>query len=492
MPLLYYWRRDNYRKDLDFGAGHHLNQNNPVMHEVARGDSLWAFTRTADGRYVLAAELIVQAKTMNRPNFRYGDYRVWGDVDRSRYFRVEGTPSVGQIIRSLSIRTEAKVLGQSFQGHAAVREITEADHQVLRDAARTLPLEPRARILPEEKLEAALIMGDRASVERLVRDEEPGVAEERKRYLYENAPQRNPDLVDRLQRLYDGHCQICRWDPVDEYGESLCEGHHIRWLSRGGDDALDNLMLVCPNHHRAIHRCDARSTRATWLRLRRPPRGRGDGSALEDALADRRPRCSSGPFDSQRNGRGSSPTQFGLKADSQLHGHERHGSVQPWPGPQVDAGPDGRWVGGPCAIFVAQRAIGLVRGGQRRPTGGPEHHARPPENQCTNQLPVLRVASDRGPERRGSPTQDKLSQDSHDVPPRLVPRDVGVKDRTCRRAPGEEEEGHAFRTLFVVRVRPPLVRVGGGGDENASQQSAQRRPNRAPSQDPPEPNAAVV
>ncbi|PSQ67417.1 MAG: hypothetical protein BRD32_00725, partial [Bacteroidetes bacterium QH_2_64_74] len=63
MPLLYYWRRDNYVRDLDLGAGYHLNQDNPVMHEVARGNSLWAFTRTADGRYVLAAELIVQAKT---------------------------------------------------------------------------------------------------------------------------------------------------------------------------------------------------------------------------------------------------------------------------------------------------------------------------------------------------------------------------------------------------------------------------------------------
>ena len=24
-----------------------------------------------------------------------------------------------------------------------------------------------------------------------------------------------------------------------------------------GDDALSNLVLICPNHHRAIHRCDA-------------------------------------------------------------------------------------------------------------------------------------------------------------------------------------------------------------------------------------------
>jgi hypothetical protein len=257
MPLLYYWRRDNYQRDLDLGAGSHLNQNNPVMHEVEAGDSLWAFTRTRDGRYVLAAELVVQAKTLNHPDFRYGDYRVWGDVNQSRYFRTEGAPSVEQVIRSLSVSANARILGRSFQGHAAVREITEQDHRMLREVARDLPLEPRARILPEEKLEAALIVGDRSAVERLVRDEEPGVAEERKQYLYEEAPRRNPDLVDRLQALYDGHCQICRWDPVDEYGEPLCEGHHIQWLSRGGDDALHNLMLVCPNHHRAIHRRDA-------------------------------------------------------------------------------------------------------------------------------------------------------------------------------------------------------------------------------------------
>jgi hypothetical protein len=37
----------------------------------------------------------------------------------------------------------------------------------------------------------------------------------------------------------------------------LCHGHHIQWLSRGGDDALDNMVLVCPNHHAAIHADDA-------------------------------------------------------------------------------------------------------------------------------------------------------------------------------------------------------------------------------------------
>jgi predicted HNH restriction endonuclease len=63
--------------------------------------------------------------------------------------------------------------------------------------------------------------------------------------------------VDDLRTLYDGRCQICSWAPRSVYGFDLCEAHHVRWLSRGGDDALENLVLVCPNHHRAIHTGDA-------------------------------------------------------------------------------------------------------------------------------------------------------------------------------------------------------------------------------------------
>jgi 5-methylcytosine-specific restriction protein A len=88
MPLLYYWQRENYQRDLDMGAGYHLNQANPIMHEIYIGQSLWAFTRAPDGRYALAAELVARAKTMNPPKFRYGPYRVWGDLTASRYFRV--------------------------------------------------------------------------------------------------------------------------------------------------------------------------------------------------------------------------------------------------------------------------------------------------------------------------------------------------------------------------------------------------------------------
>ena len=257
MPLLYYWIGKNYRRDLDRGAGYHLNQSNPLLHEIDLGDSLWAFTRTPTGMYVLSMELVVGAKTRNPPGYRYGAYRLWGNLKWSRYFRTEGQPDISGLIRRLSVKASAPVIGRSFQGHAAVRRLTPADHQVLVEYARCLPRDPRARLLPEEELEARILLGDQDAISSLITDETPGIADERCRYLFEQVPRRNPHHVKELRELYGGICQICGWNPKPLYQQELCEAHHVHWLSRGGDDALHNMVLICPNHHRAIHRTDA-------------------------------------------------------------------------------------------------------------------------------------------------------------------------------------------------------------------------------------------
>jgi hypothetical protein len=97
-----------------------------------------------------------------------------------------------------------------------------------------------------------LLAGDEEAVAGLLRDEPAGIAEERRRYLMSAAKRRGRDLVAELRDLYDGQCQICGRSPRQTYGAELCEGHHVRWLSRGGSDSLANLTLVCPNHRRAI------------------------------------------------------------------------------------------------------------------------------------------------------------------------------------------------------------------------------------------------
>lgn len=257
MPLLYYWQPDNYRRDLDLGAGYHLSQGNPLLHTLDLDDSLWAFTRTKDGRYVMAAELVVRAKTINAPGFRYGRYRVWGDLARSRYFKTSGQSNAEDLLRDVSGRKEAKILARAFQGHRAVRPLHMTGDHLLRAWVKKIPAEPRARVWSEERLEAELLLGDTEGVRRLLQEESPGIAAERRRYLLQQAPARSALFIRDLQKMYSGCCQLCEWNPHTHYGEPLCEAHHIVWLSRGGPDKLSNLILLCPNHHRAMHACDA-------------------------------------------------------------------------------------------------------------------------------------------------------------------------------------------------------------------------------------------
>jgi hypothetical protein len=256
MPLLYYWRPDNYQRDRRFGFGFHLNQNSPAMASARPGDSLWAFTRRRDGLYALAAELVVRAVTRNPPGYRYGRWRIWGDLERSRYFDLEGGPRVDPVVRALGVRATAERLGQSFQGNAAVREISEDAHRTLDAFARDLPVLPSAAIYPEDEFEARLVY--EASVREWVVRERAPEQNVRLRYLYETVDVRRARKhVETLHEMYDGRCQICSYDPPRRYGHRTCEGHHIQWLSRGGEDELENLVLICPNHHSAVHRDDA-------------------------------------------------------------------------------------------------------------------------------------------------------------------------------------------------------------------------------------------
>lgn len=121
MPILYFWTAKNREWDLNFGASFHLNSKSASLHLIEPGESLWAFTKRDDDKYTMAAELVIRARTRNPDNYRYGTYRVWGDLDSSRYFDIRHLPDVEPFIRMLSCKSKAAKLGQSFQGPASVR-----------------------------------------------------------------------------------------------------------------------------------------------------------------------------------------------------------------------------------------------------------------------------------------------------------------------------------------------------------------------------------
>jgi 5-methylcytosine-specific restriction protein A len=254
--ILYYWRPDNYRRDWRFGFGYHLNQDSPALARASRGDTIWAFTRDRLGRYVLAAALVVRALTRNSRGYRYGRYRVWGDLDSTRYFDIDRSPGAEELIRHLKVKAQAEKLGRSFQGGSAVRPLDSADHQLLMQFAADLPVLKQVGIYPEDEFEARLHLGQRARESLLKEATERNAA--RVQYLFETVDvARARRHVRWLQNAYGGRCQICLFNPRQRYDRGLCHGHHIQWLSRGGEDEIDNMVLICPNHHAAVHHADA-------------------------------------------------------------------------------------------------------------------------------------------------------------------------------------------------------------------------------------------
>jgi predicted HNH restriction endonuclease len=137
-----------------------------------------------------------------------------------------------------------------------MRGLSQVDSQLLDLWCESLPIETAAyEVLPEYQLEDAL-QYDSEAVKKLIREYPTAIAEYRINQLVEQ-PSRNRTLRRQLHQMYGGRCQICGFDPMLVYGVEACHSHHLIYLARGGSDNLENMALLCPNHHSVIHATDA-------------------------------------------------------------------------------------------------------------------------------------------------------------------------------------------------------------------------------------------
>ncbi|WP_438496814.1 HNH endonuclease [Paenibacillus sp. IHBB 3054] len=63
----------------------------------------------------------------------------------------------------------------------------------------------------------------------------------------------NKKLIDDLKMRAGYCCQICRSSSMNDYGVSIVEGHHIESFSLTQNNKPENIMILCPDHHRLIH-----------------------------------------------------------------------------------------------------------------------------------------------------------------------------------------------------------------------------------------------
>ena len=79
--------------------------------------------------------------------------------------------------------------------------------------------------------------------------------------------ERSEWVSEYSKRWAEGVCQLCG-EPapfLDKDGAPFLESHHINWLSRDGEDSIENVVALCPNCHRRVHALDKDSDRSKML-----------------------------------------------------------------------------------------------------------------------------------------------------------------------------------------------------------------------------------
>ncbi|GAA0237186.1 HNH endonuclease [Metaclostridioides mangenotii] len=66
---------------------------------------------------------------------------------------------------------------------------------------------------------------------------------------------RNQIIIGYTKMRAKGFCELCKEKApfINLNNEPYLEVHHIIWLSKGGNDDIDNTVALCPNCHKKMH-----------------------------------------------------------------------------------------------------------------------------------------------------------------------------------------------------------------------------------------------
>lgn len=101
------------------------------------------------------------------------------------------------------------------------------------------------------EISAAVESLDEVLVEHLLECDDSAALVEK--FRLEKIRQLNRSIGHELKKFYDFRCQICGQNFRKLYGVEVAECHHINFFVRSLNNDADNLMILCPNHHRIIH-----------------------------------------------------------------------------------------------------------------------------------------------------------------------------------------------------------------------------------------------
>ena len=94
-------------------------------------------------------------------------------------------------------------------------------------------------------------------------DRSPSVDTRRKINRIIKIIRRNRKVVDKLKLLYKSKCQICGKTFKTKKGAFYSEAHHFIPLGEEGDDASNNILILCPTCHKKLHYAECKVDKKT-------------------------------------------------------------------------------------------------------------------------------------------------------------------------------------------------------------------------------------
>lgn len=65
---------------------------------------------------------------------------------------------------------------------------------------------------------------------------------------------RDSKVRNYVIQMANGKCEYCKCETFEvKGGKNFLEAHHIIFLANQGKDSVDNVIALCPNHHREAH-----------------------------------------------------------------------------------------------------------------------------------------------------------------------------------------------------------------------------------------------
>ena len=75
--------------------------------------------------------------------------------------------------------------------------------------------------------------------------------------VIQQVPHMNNAPNNCLKKLYQYRCQICGATATVMYGVDVSEAHHIDYFTNSANNNPGNIIILCPDHHRIVHKAKA-------------------------------------------------------------------------------------------------------------------------------------------------------------------------------------------------------------------------------------------